>query len=207
MRPTFPCPQSLVPICLALALPGIATPADAQSPAPPILPETTRPAALSATAATATPPRHQNGTNTPAAATISSLTLLVDGRLTPERISDQVACRHFISVTALRSDASMADTQRLDAILRAVGLSAPDRDNYVRALATVRDTLQDIDQRMLAAHADLSALDLLKQQRGLAMDNAMARVQSSLSADGAALLRKHLNERVKTRIRIYGNAK
>lgn len=133
----------------------------------------------------------------------SLVTLSIDGQVTPERIPDDVAYRHFISVTAVGSGAAAADFSRRDAILEQVGLSDADRRTYVAATTTVKDALQSIDHRLEAFHQDISAVDALKQERRSVLDNAAQRVLSSLSADGAARMRSHINERVKRRIRIY----
>lgn len=207
MWPRSLCLQLIVVSCLALALPRFGRGAGAQSLSDPLLKPTRTPATQHTPATTVGPPAHHNGiAGRPQLSTSHPLVLLVDGRLSPERIPDQVAYRHFISVTALSSGASAAETRRRDAILNAVGLSSADCRNYTRALATVGDALRAIEQDMQAAQADVSALDVLKQQKGHVMDSAATRAVSSLSAGGAALLRKHLNDRVKGRIRIYGQA-
>jgi len=152
------------------------------------------------------PVAHNRTDSIPQPATSNSLKLLVDGQLSPGLIPDQVAYRHLISVTAVSAGASVAETRRRDAILTAVGLSDVDRRNYIDALTTVGSALEGIQQRMQAAHADISTLDSLKQQKGQVMDSAASRVMSSLSAEGAARLRKHIDDRVKTHIRMYSQA-
>ena len=133
----------------------------------------------------------------------SKVALSIDGQVTPERVPDEVAYRHFISVTAVGLGASAADFHRRDAILEQVGLSGADRRAYVAATITVKGALQRIERNMETLHLDIAAVDALKQERGSLLDNAALRALSSLSADGVARMRLHINERVKRHIRIY----
>jgi hypothetical protein len=132
--------------------------------------------------------------------------LTVDGQLTPELVPDDLAYRHFLSVTAVGSRSSAADLRRRDAILEHLGLSGADRRAYIDATLTVSDALQRLDRQMEASHQDVSAVDALKEQKRQVLDDAARRVNTSLSAGGAATLRSHINERVKRHIRIYRQA-
>jgi hypothetical protein len=205
MRLRSPYLHPIVVSCLLVILPGLWSRADMRSssdPSPNTAHVTTALAKSMLTSRAFVSPQ---GAATPggAAAIKGALTLSIDGQLTPDRISDQVAYRHFISVTAVRSGASTNEIHRRDAILKEVGLSDGDRRVYLTATITVRDALQDIEQNMEAVHQDIAAVDALKQQRGSVLDNAAKRILSSLSVDGVARMRMHINDRVKKRIRIY----
>lgn len=136
----------------------------------------------------------------------AALPLLVDGAQHPELISDEVAYRHFLSVTAVTAAASAKEMSRRDVFLGQVGLSPADHEAYVIALSGVREELTSLDQQMLLAHGDASVLPQLRLRRGQVLDDATARILAALSPDGQARLKQHINRHVKQHIRIYGNA-
>ena len=131
------------------------------------------------------------------------IVLSIDGKVTPERIPDDVAYRHFISATAIGRGASVADLHRRNAVLEEAGLSDADSRSYILATMTVKDSLLAIEHRLEESHLDISKADALKQEWRTVLDNAAQRILSSLSAEGVARVRAHINERVKRRIRIY----
>lgn len=137
---------------------------------------------------------------------IAQLPLLVDGDKNPEQIPDDLAYRHFISVTAARGNASAKDLDRRDAFLARVGLSATDRTAYLKAVNGVSDELANIDLQRRSAATDgaLSRLPELKQREVRLLDTAAGRIRGTLSRDGVERVRTHISAHVKKHIKIYG---
>jgi hypothetical protein len=137
-----------------------------------------------------------------------ALPLVVDGAKNPERIPEDLAYRHFISVTAVSTGATRRDISRRDAFVGQLRLSPADRTAYLVAVGDVRDRLTSIEQQGRAAvHGDIAAADFAKRQRDDVLDEAAERIRTSLSFDGAERIRAHVNDHVRKRIRIYGQAK
>lgn len=135
----------------------------------------------------------------------TSLPLAVDGAKNPERIPDYLAFRHFLSVTAVSATAPEHERGVRDAALALVQLSAEDRTAYLSAIGTLRDELTSIEQRRrLAGHDDVRSLNDLRTEQGRLLDGRAARAMASLSTTGAERLRQHINGRVKSGIKIYG---
>jgi hypothetical protein len=135
----------------------------------------------------------------------NSLPLAVDGEKNPERIPDSLAFRHFLSVTAINATATKHERGVRDAALALVQLSAEDRTAYLSAIGPLRDELTSIEQRrQRAAHDDAKSLNDLRIEQGRLLDDRAARAMASLSTEGAERLRQHINTRVKSRIKIYG---
>lgn len=135
----------------------------------------------------------------------TKLPLIVDGERTPDQIPDDVAYRHFVSVTAVPGAASPGDIHRRNSILSGVGLSPEDQAAYVSAASGVRDALNDIDYQMRNARDKAAVADELRAQKRVVLDSAAERIRSSLTVDGLARLQQHIKERVKRKIRIYGS--
>ena len=137
-----------------------------------------------------------------------AMSLLVDGAKTPEQIPDDVAYRHFISVTAIRAGAPAEHVAHREAFLSRVQFPADDRTAYITALQNVREQLTLLEQQELAlgrtADAPRSAIAELKRQRTEVLDGAATLVKSSLSTAGQMRFKKHIDEHVKRQTRIYG---
>jgi hypothetical protein len=132
--------------------------------------------------------------------------LAVDGAKNPELIPDDVAYRHFISVTAATAAASEEEIRRRDAFVAQLELLPADRTSYLAALSNVREALIDTEQRLRVSHSNSETVAELRRQRGRILDDAAARVLTSLSPDGVQRVEAHINGHVKKHIRIYGQA-
>lgn len=151
---------------------------------------------------------HQHGS----AAAVQPLPVAVDGAKTPERIPDEIAYAHFLSVLALTSAPSRAELGRRKAILNSTGLDASDAQRIVTALSGVREQLTEVEsQRKQITHdnfADVQSLALsasLRSRQQTILRDARYRVIGTLSADGMSILHEHIQRRVKPRIVIYGD--
>ena len=145
----------------------------------------------------------------------SALTLpvAVDGAVTPERISDALAFKHFIMAT-IPTDVveSAKDVQRREAILTNVGISLADRAAFVVAVKDARAALMAIQvaKQQLGATPDAAAaqesVKQLRAQENIIFDDARVALRNALSTEGSELLERYVRERVKRRITIYGVA-
>jgi hypothetical protein len=158
------------------------------------------------TGASATP---QHPTELSAAPTTPGgpLSLTIDGARTPELVPDDVAYRHLISAVAVSASPSTLELSRQTAMFEVMGLSASDRTAFIANTVTVRDALHSLDQTLRDGHHDLRTAEHLRRQRLLVLDTATARVLSALSPSGVLLLKAHVANRVKSRIRIYSDVK
>lgn len=137
------------------------------------------------------------------------LPVAADGSKNPELISDALAYRHFIMAVAESDHPSQEGVLKRTAILAPIRLPAADADALVRALAGVKDALNEITeqrrsilpQEVAARSADLSNLKVREDD---VLHRAAQRLRAALSAGGAEALDRHVREHVKSRIVIYG---
>jgi hypothetical protein len=134
----------------------------------------------------------------------SRMVLTIDGEKTPDRVPDDLAYRHFISITSVGALASKDDLSRRDAVLQQVGLSASDQAAFVVATYGVRDRIGTIDKTLRDGHHDLAFVEDQRRVRAGVLDDAANRILSSVSPSGASRLKAHIRDYVKRRIRIYG---
>jgi hypothetical protein len=131
------------------------------------------------------------------------VTLLVDGSKTPDAVPSQLAFRHFVSVIATSAFAADAETKRRDAYLSLlVGLSSPDRDALRAAVAGVQEQLSAAERGESSSTEDGGVRPA--EARARVLDEAVARVRSMMSAEGVAVVQKHVDEHVRRRIKIFG---
>jgi hypothetical protein len=142
----------------------------------------------------------------------ASLPIAVDGSKTPERIPDELAYAHFLSVLAIKSAASPNEIGRRKAILAATGLANYDVDAAIKALQGVREQLDVLNsQRAQLTRdkvGDLNSRVLLasiRTQQETILRDAHNRVIGALSPDGIGILFDHVQRRVKPKITIYGH--
>ncbi|MGH9241448.1 MAG: hypothetical protein ACRD3G_25655 [Vicinamibacterales bacterium] len=140
------------------------------------------------------------------------LPVAVDGAKTPEKIPDDVAYAHFLSVVALKSTPSRVELGRRKAILNSTGLHVSDAERIVTALAGVREQLAEVEsQRKQVTHENFASIQSLALSASLRtrqqtiLRDARYRVIGTLSSDGVRILQDHIERRVKPRIVIYGD--
>lgn len=140
----------------------------------------------------------------------ASLSITVNGEQNPERIPDSLAFRHFILATAKRVDASPEQVDRRESLIREIGFSKEDHDSFVKALAGVREQLDQIasERRRWQGNqtpAAIVSLRELKQQETSVVENATHRLETVFSWEGTTQLLAYVREHVKRRIVIYGH--
>ena len=130
----------------------------------------------------------------------------------PERISDEIAYAHFLSVAAIKSSPSPAEIARRKAMLAIVGLAEHDTNALITSLTSVREQLADVDNQRkqlprdgVASVQSLALSATLRARQETIMREARYRVTASLSPDGVRKLHDHVQRRVKSRIKVYGD--
>jgi vacuolar-type H+-ATPase subunit H len=191
----------VVGMCLvaisAVALPGLRGSAAAPSGATAGTPSKGAGPALAAAS-------HQHTPGPQAAGSKVTLPLIADGQVNPELIPENVAYRHFISVTAIAQGASRDAIYKRDTILARVDLTDADRQAYLSAVREVRERLLSAELKIRESNHDVTASDTARAEKGQILDDARARIDAALSKDGSERLRDHVLTRVRTQIRIYG---
>jgi hypothetical protein len=144
--------------------------------------------------------------------TIGSLPLAIDGAKTPELISDDIAYAHFLSVVAIQSSPSRVETSRRKAILDTLGLAEDDAKALITSLTGVREQLADVDNQRkqlprdgVASVQSLALSATLRARQETIIRDARYRVTANLSADGVQKVADHVQRRVKSRIKVYGD--
>jgi hypothetical protein len=137
-----------------------------------------------------------------------ALPVAVDGAKTPELIPDSLAFRHFLMVLALSAAATPEEVARRNVLLKRAGLSPVDNDRLLNAIASVNDELSNINQQeslwSINAAPGRAALDDLRRQQGLILDEARTRLIATLSADGVTSFDRFVVGHVKRHIIVYG---
>jgi hypothetical protein len=137
--------------------------------------------------------------------------LAVDGKVNPDAIPDAVAYRHFMSASAVPSEATPEQLRRRTAFLKRVRLSESDEAGYIQATQFVRDDIDRIQaQRVqfrgsLATATTEAALRSLQAEEASVFQQARNRLAIELSAEGAQRLHEYIRNQVKPRIRIHGS--
>ena len=143
----------------------------------------------------------------------SLLRVAVDGATDPEAVPDDLAYRHFLMALAVARTAPSAQVARRDALLATVSLSAADQAAMKTALIEVRERLDHVSQRrrqftpesVVSVAAQVALVDLRREENEI-IAVARARVESALSVEGFVALDRHIQDHVKRRIVIYGDA-
>jgi hypothetical protein len=131
----------------------------------------------------------------------TQLKVLVDGAKTPDQIPDKLAYQHFFSALSAHPSSSA----RQSAQLLPLNLSAVDQQNLIQALAVFRAGLDPIEAALLAQPTAAQFASLMQQKDSL-LASTMAKITSSLTADGLGKLSQYVKTRVKQHIVIYGGA-
>ncbi len=141
-----------------------------------------------------------------------SIPIAVNGAETPEKIPDDIAYSHFVSVIAISSAATPAEVGRRRAILTTARLGQEDAKAIGNALAGVREQLAalDVERKQLTRETagsvqSLAAAASIRSRQQTILREARYRVIGTISPDGARLLHEHIERRVKPRIVIYGD--
>jgi hypothetical protein len=142
----------------------------------------------------------------------SSLPLAIDGAKNPELISDEISYAHFLSVVAIKSLPSPVETARRKTILATVGLAEQDSKALITSLTGVREQLADVDNQRkqlprngVASVQSLALSAAIRARQETIMREARFRVNASLTSDGLQRLHDHVQQRVKPRIKVYGD--
>jgi hypothetical protein len=133
----------------------------------------------------------------------------IDGAKEPGRIPDAVAYRLFLSVVALPANASSEKIRGRDALVNRIGFSSEDKVAFVESLGDFREEIETkTEQRKRLTTgfdpANRSALATLKAQEHEMFANLRSHVERTLSPDGVARLKAHIDDHVKRRVKIFG---
>lgn len=137
--------------------------------------------------------------------------LLVDGRVSPERISDASAAAILLPMFASSADTTTARARHRQAMLSEVGFSTDDARIVQRVLAALHLEVEE-KRRMAAAARKAAEIEPTAANTALLKDAfadlntpatiALATLRHELSPDGVARLRLQL-ERIKVNTKIY----
>lgn len=140
------------------------------------------------------------------------LPLTVDGAVTPELISDDLAFHHFLMAIAVADNATPDSPAvlRRDTLLARAGLVGTDRQSVANATSGLREELDQIalqqqQIRSSTPNADAVALGL-KTAQDTALRTARERVMAALGSDSMSRLNSHIRLHTKKHIRIYGHS-
>lgn len=135
----------------------------------------------------------------------STMQLAVDGSRSPQRISDDLAYRHFIVAAAIRDDSADQDRERRDAFIRRIGLSQSDEALLRAALGSVSERLAGVSVRKESIRRDAPATTRasIRQQEEAVFDGANKRIRSLLSKEGFLRLDRFVRKEVKPGIKVY----
>lgn len=124
----------------------------------------------------------------------------------PEKISMTLAYYHFIMAAAPPAVSETADESlRRTALLTAAGLGPTDVTAFDSSLSAIRGQLELLaESKRQASESDLANTTYFKTQEGAVIRSARARLQTSLSEQGAAALDGYVSTHVRRHIKIYG---
>jgi hypothetical protein len=131
------------------------------------------------------------------------LPVLVDGSKTPEKIPDNLAYEHYFTALSVPQSPTAVDLDRQAAQLKALQLSAADRQALVNSMVAFRTQLDQIANAALPANTADQVLALRTQKTTL-VTTTVNNVRQMLSSDGANRLDQYIKTHVKARIVILG---
>lgn len=124
----------------------------------------------------------------------TKLSMAVNGAVTPEAITDDLAYEHF-----LKAMAPSAATNPREEVLKAAGLLPSDRRAFWREIRSLQADLDVSKQQRESGQP----LKITQATTARAIGAARARLRTALSLDGQALLEMYIRNHVKPRIVIY----
>jgi hypothetical protein len=136
-----------------------------------------------------------------------TLPIVVDGSVTPEKISDNLAYYHFILAASPATDTEKADdTESRHALLQQVGLNMLDEAAFGSYLKGVKAELVQIAEAKRQANESGRPEDVtfFRERERELVAAARAGLQQTLSPDGATALDTYVINEVKRHIVIYG---
>lgn len=126
-----------------------------------------------------------------------SLSVLVNGAVTPERISDDIAYRHLVLALALPATATPRQLGIRAARLRQMQLTQSD-------VSLLLSALQGIPEQVSASEASPDDGDIKYARKRAILDEARTRILRSLSVAGVVRLHEYIETHVKKHIIVYG---
>jgi len=139
------------------------------------------------------------------------LPVLVDGAKTPDRIPDELAYAHFLVAVAVEEDAPEEDRNRQAALLLPLDLEANERQLLVAILGRLKLKLNETEASLRDAAGAAQdpqtsrRVATILEQRKQAIAAAVAEIRRSLSPSVVDRLDRHIQNRVKPKIVIYGS--
>lgn len=138
----------------------------------------------------------------------------IDGATNPELIPDSVAYSLFFDLIAKRE--TEKEKRRIKAYIKEVGLDGADVDLLIASAEDFRRQTGVLDTQAakinirtrtnpppVLTQSQTLKLQQLETQRNLIVESAAAILQNRLSTSGAEKLRRHINERVKRKTKIF----
>lgn len=145
-------------------------------------------------------------TSSPGTQAINTLPVAIDGAKTPDKISDQLAYRHFIAAVALSPMASVDEIDRRNDFLSLTDLLPDDISRFVTKIGHVKDQLDTFERTRRSEVVSLETLAQVNGQQASLLDEVTADVLQSLTEDGRTKFERFIRERVKRRIVVYGDS-
>lgn len=156
--------------------------------------------------------------NTAEAAVESSTTIksliTIDGATNPELIPDSVAYSLLFDLIAKRE--TEKEKRRIKAYIKEVGLIGADVDVLIASAEDFRKQTNGLDTQAASINirtrtnpppvltqSQVAQLRQMETQRNLIVESMAAVLQSRLSTSGSEKLRRHINERVKRKTKIF----
>ena len=145
-------------------------------------------------------PSASHASHNMSAADAKGVSLTVDGAVTPNAVSDEMAYALFFRALA---SPSPRRAERLNHVLAKAGLAAADRQSAAVALGNFSTAMDDVAQQRMRKDpaADLTLRTLEVQ----ALETARQRVAQSVSPAGRALLDAHVRTQVKPRVKVFSD--
>jgi len=140
-------------------------------------------------------------------ATPLPLPILIDGKVHPELIPDDLAYKHFIMSVAIRGDAGDTDIKRRDSITKGLTLSPADQTSLIKALNGVKEKLDDFERQRRTADPTSQTLEqtlvYVNQQQDAELLAAKNRLLLGVSVPGIELIQAFIRSNVKPNIVVY----
>ncbi|MEJ7860912.1 MAG: hypothetical protein WKF90_04660 [Pyrinomonadaceae bacterium] len=140
----------------------------------------------------------------------------IDGATNPELIPDSVAYSLLFDLIAKRE--TEKEKRRIKAYIKEVGLSGADVDVLIASAKDFRERVSTLDTQAarinirtrtnpppVLTQSQVSQLRQLETQRNLIVESVAAILRNRLSGSGSEKLRRHVNERVKRKTKIFSN--
>jgi hypothetical protein len=141
------------------------------------------------------------------------LPLVVDGRKTPDQISDEMAYRHFIQWTLVKERPSAQEVTMQQHRLTSVGLSRADLQAYLSSIKITQSRLGAIATQRIkwsmavesAPSETAAALKTLRDDESQIFEDTRQRLRGALTADGSLRLDSFISNRIKPRVKVFGS--